>query len=387
MYKKFLSVLLTFLFMFTLSFAPGKTARAAGNLTLFTPYTGLSVTPGETIDYSVDVINSGSSILNVTFQLEGLPKGWEHSITSGGRDVKQLSVKGNSEEEMNVEVTVPLDADKADYRFRLVANGEGNNDASLPFLVTVSEQGSFQTELTSEQSNLEGHADSSFSYTVTLKNRTANEQNYALSSSAGSGWTVKFKSGSDSITSILLEPNESKDITVDVTPPENVEAGEYEIPIKAATSNTSAELTLEAVITGSYGLELTTPTGNLSTDITAGDERVVDLVVRNTGTAPLLDVSIKSNTPPNWETEFDTSTIPEIKPGEEKTVKATIKASDEAIAGDYVVTFTASAPETSSEATFRVSVETSTLWGIIALLIIIGVIAGLYYLVKKYGRR
>ncbi|WAA09921.1 NEW3 domain-containing protein [Fervidibacillus albus] len=387
MKKKFRFVLFSLLFIVGFSFQPKLNVYAAGNLTLFTPYTGLSVTPGDTLDYSVDVINSGSSILNVTFQLEDLPEGWDYSITSGGKDIKQLSVRENSEEQLNVEVTVPLDADKADYRFNLVANGEGNNDASLPFLVTVSEQGTFQTELTSEQSNLEGHADSSFSYTVTLKNRTASEQNYALSSSAASGWTVKFQSGSDSITSIALEPNESKDITVDVTPPENVEAGEYEIPIKAATSNTSADLTLEAVITGTYDIELTTPTGNLSTDITAGGEKTVDLVVKNTGTAPLLDVTLKSSTPPNWETEFDTSTIAELNPGEEKTVKATIQASDDAIAGDYVVSFTASAPETSSDATFRVSVETSTLWGIVGIVIIVGVIAGLYYLVKKYGRR
>ncbi|WAA13965.1 NEW3 domain-containing protein [Fervidibacillus halotolerans] len=385
--KKVWSILFAFLLLFTFSFHPGQKAYAAGNLTLFTPYTGLSVTPGETIDYSVDVVNSGSSILNLTFQFENLPKGWEHSITAGGKDIRQLSVRGNSEETINVEITIPLDADKADYRFNLVANGEGNNDARLPFLVTVTEQGSFKTELSSEQTNLEGHADSSFSYTVTLKNRTASDQNYALSASTDEGWTVKFKSGSDSITSVLLEPNESKDITVDVTPPENVEAGEYKIPIKAATSNTSADLTLETVITGTYDIELTTPTGRLSTDITAGGKKVVDLVVKNTGTAPLLDVSLKSSTPPNWETEFDTSTIAELKPGEEKIVKATIHASDDAIAGDYVVSFTASAPETSSDATFRVSVETSTLWGIVGILIIIGVIAALYYLVKKYGRR
>ena len=50
------------------------------------------------------------------------------------------------------------------------------------------------------------------------------------------------------------------------------EAGTYKIPVRAATNGSSADLGLEVVITGSYGIELTTPTGLLSTSITAGDQ-------------------------------------------------------------------------------------------------------------------
>ena len=81
------------------------------------------------------------------------------------------------------------------------------------------------------------------------------------------------------------------------------------------------------------------------------------------------------------------NTIAQLEPGKSETIKVTVTASDEAIAGDYVVTFSASSAETSSEATFRISVETSTLWGIVAVLIIALVVAGLYYIVRKYGRR
>lgn len=385
MLKRAAIVLAAVLTFFSLLLPIRPTAAASG-VVLFTPYTGLSVTPGETIDYTVNVINNGSNIENLTFSFDSLPKGWSTSIVAGGRTIEQLSVRGGKEEEITVEVTVPLDVDKGDYRFSLVAKGE-NGSSRLPLLVKVTEQGSFKTELTSEQTNLEGHADSTFTYDVTLKNRTAKAQNYALSSAAKKGWQVAFKSGGDSVTSVKLEPNESKDITVDIKPPEDVKAGTYKIPIKAQTSDTSAELTLEAVITGTYELKLTTPSGNLSTDVTAGGEKVVDLVVKNTGSAPLLDISMTADTPPDWEVEFDESTIAQLDPGDSKTIKAKVKASDEAIAGDYVVNFRAQTPETSSEAAFRVSVKTSTLWGLVAVLIIAGVAGGLYYLVKTYGRR
>ncbi|MEH7379563.1 NEW3 domain-containing protein [Bacillus sp. JJ1533] len=374
------------IFVVTLSILSVEKVHAAENISLFTPFTGISATPGETISYSIDVINTGSTIQNMSFEFENMPEGWDYTISSGGRDIREFSVKGNSEETVNVDIIVPLDAKKADYRFSLVASDEGNK-SRLPLLITLTEQGSFESELTSDQKNLQGHADSNFTYTVKLRNRTAEQQNYALNSTVEKGWGVRFKTGSDAISSITIEPNETKDVTVEVTPPEDVKAGTYKIPISASTGTTSADLLLEAVITGSYGIEISTPTGNLSTDITAGNDRVIDLVITNTGTAPLVDVNITSNTPPNWETEFDSSSIAELKPGDSKTIKATIIAPDEAIAGDYVTEFTASAAETSAKAAFRVSVETSTLWGVVAILIILGVLGGLYYIFRKYGRR
>ncbi|UFT98693.1 NEW3 domain-containing protein [Radiobacillus kanasensis] len=376
------------LILFTVGSTLGlRPVQAAGELTLYTPFTGLSVTPGETISYSVDVMNDGSTIQNVTFEVENLPDGWTQTITSDGRDIQQLSVQPNSSQGLTLEVTVPLKVEKADYQFQLVANGNGGTSAELPFVTTVSEEGTFKTELTSEQPNMEGHTDSTFTYTATLKNRTAEEQNYSLSSGAPEGWGVQFKADSKNVTSVTVEPNGSKEITVEVTPPKNAKAETYQLPIKAATSSTSAETTLEAVITGSYELKLTTPSGKLSTDVTAGEDKTVDLVVENTGTATLTNVDVSASAPPNWETEFDTSKIAKIEPGQKETIQVTLKAPDDAIAGDYVTTLTAEADEASSEATFRVSVKTSTLWGFVGVIIIIAVAAGMYYLFRKYGRR
>src|SRR5699024_4886114 len=141
----------------------------------------------------------------------------------------------------------------------LVAEGNGDTQASLPFLVTVSEKGTFKTEYTTEQPNMEGHADSIFTYTTTLKNHTAEKQHYALGSKTPKGWNVQFKADGNTVTSVTLEPNETKDIDVDVTPAENVKAETYTIPIQASSGSTSSDMELEAVITGKYGVELTTP--------------------------------------------------------------------------------------------------------------------------------
>ncbi|WP_208591621.1 COG1470 family protein [Gracilibacillus suaedae] len=386
MLRKKLALSLTIL-LGLLLFTPLSSVFAAGGLTLYTPYTGLSVTPGETLTYDVTVINDNSSIQNVSFDVNGLPEGWDYAITAGGNDISQLSIRGNNEQDLSLEVTVPLEIEKDAYSFELVADGEGDAYAELPFVTRVTEEGTFNSEFSSDQPNMEGHADATFSYSATLRNRTADEQTYALSAGTGEGWGVQFQADGNNVTSVTLEPNGSKDITVEVTPPTDVKADTYEIPVRATNSSTSSDLTLEAVITGSYEIAVSTPDGNLSADVTAGNNRTIDLVVENTGTATLNDISISASTPPNWESEFDESSIATLKAGESKTVKATLTAPDDAIAGDYVTTFTAETSEASSDADFRVSVETSTLWGIISVLIILAVVGGLYLIIRKYGRR
>ena len=381
--KKIFSI---FMFMLTLTIFIGS-SPALANVTLYTPYTGITATPGETVDYSVDVINTESSIRTVTFDVENLPKGWSHELTANGSAIKQLTVRGNSEQQINLEVTVPLEIEQDNYRFTLVATDQNGNVSELPFLVTLSEKGTFKTEFNVDQPNLQGQTVSSFSYSATLRNRTAEKQNYALTAQAPKGWGVQFQSGGDNVTSVAVEPNSEANLTINVTPPEKASADTYKIALTAAGSGTSAKTNLEAVITGSYELKVTTPDGNLSTALQSGREKTIDVVVENTGSAPLTEVKLSATAPPNWETTFEPSTIPKIEPGDKATVKARITASDKAIAGDYVTTISASAAESSAEADFRISVETSMLWGLFAVAIILIVLGGFYYMVRKYGRR
>jgi uncharacterized membrane protein len=356
---------------------------AASGITLYTPYTNISVTPGESINYSLDIINDSPSVQEAELVVEGLPRGWEYQFTSGGWSVSEISVLPNEKQTVSLEVTVPLEIKKGTYRFQISAKGK----ATLPVSVTVSEEGTYKTELTTEQPNMQGPSDSTFRFEATLKNRTADKQLYALTSDAPRGFNVRFSVDGNNVTSVSVEPNSSKDIDIEITPPEKMKAGTYKIPIKAATSSTSAQLTFEVVITGSYDMELSTPTGVLSTDVTAGDERKVNLTLTNTGSADLRGIELKADTPVNWEVTFEPERIDNLAAGKTADITATIKADKKAIAGDYVVNMTASTPEASADAQFRVTVKTSLLWGWLGVMIILLVIGGVYYLFRTYGRR
>ena len=376
-----LSVVL--LLALVISLLGGGTAMAAGEVSLYTPYTSISVAPGETLSYTVNVQNQANSAVRAPLQLEGLPQGWTYKITGGGWALKEVSVQPGEPQTINLEVNVPLKVDKGTYRFSLNAGSM----ASLPLQVEITEKGIYQTELTTDQANLQGHADSSFTYTLTLQNRTADNQNYALNAESQPGWDVKFTSSGNQVTSVEVEAGGSQNITVDVKPPAEVAKGSYKIPVSASNQTTSSRLELEAVITGTYGLELTTPSGLLSTDISLGGSKTVELVVKNTGTADMSDVNLSSEAPANWEVSFNPKHIDNLAAGESTTVEAKITSSDKAISGDYVTTIKASAQEANSEAQFRISVKGSALWGWIGVLIIAAIIAGIFFIIRKYGRR
>jgi uncharacterized membrane protein len=361
----------------------GNTLVTAQELRLYTPYTKISVPPGESIDYTIDVINNGTSVSTAEISITGLPGSWSYTLRSGGWNIQEISVLPGEKKTMNLTVEVPFEVNKGSYTFRVVAH----NFTVLPLTVNVSEQGTLKTEFTTDQANMQGHSASTFNFRTTLNNRTGEKQMYALASNAPRGWTVVFKPNYQQATSVEIEPNQSKDISIEIKPPYNVKAGKYKIPVMASTSSTSASLELEVDVTGTYEMELTTPNGLLSARITAGKQKRIDLIVRNTGSSDLSDVRISSSKPQGWEVTFTPDTIPFLAAGETAEVQAVVKAYEKAIPGDYVVTFTARTPEVNSSASFRGSVETSMLWGWLGILIILGAVWLIYYLFRKYGRR
>jgi uncharacterized membrane protein len=361
----------------------GTAASAEGGVELYTPYTSVTVPPGESISYSVDVMNQTAQIQTVELAVESVPDKWDYELTAGGRSVQTISVKPKDSQNVNLQVNVPLEVEKGSYSIVLAAKGM----ASLPLTVNVSEKGTFKTELTTKQPNMEGHSDSTFNYTVTLKNRTAAKQLYALKADAPQGWDVQYSVDGKNVTSVNLDPNGSQDISITVRPPDQVKADTYKIPIHASGNGTGAQVELEAVVTGTYALELSTPSGNLSADITAGSTKKVKLKVTNKGTSPLKDIELSANTPTNWEVTFEPKKIASLEPGKSAEIDATIKADSKAIAGDYIVSLTAKTAEKSADAQLRMTVKTSVLWGWIGILIILAVIGGIAYLFRTYGRR
>lgn len=137
------------------------------------------------------------------------------------------------------------------------------------------------------------------------------------------------------MAAITVDARSSQAMSVEVVPPDEVEAGDYTIQISAvsATETLSDELTV--TITGSYEIELTTPSGLLSFDATANKKTSVTLNITNNGNVDLQNVNLTSSAPTDWVVEFSESEISVLEAGATREVTAYVTPSKDAMSGDY----------------------------------------------------
>ena len=325
-----------------------KPVHAAGGLDLSTDYPGIIVKPGESLDIAIYVNNSTGSGQDVDLSIASLPEGWEGYLQGGSYEVSRVYARtGEAGAQVTLHLTIPGELEEGTYEAKVNASaGEGISD-SLTLTFSVNEVNAGQVTFTP----------------------------------SGESATV---------AGIEVDPSVSQGLTVAVVPPEGVAAGEYEISCSAVSAEETLTTDLKVVITGTYGISLGTPGGRLSFDAHANQNSDLTLNITNTGNVDLQNVSLNSSLPSGWTVTYndlEENVIESIPAGSTVQVIAHVKPGSDAITGDYVATFTAQTEETSAAAEFRVSVKTGTLWGAVAILIILAVAAGLGYVFHKYGRR
>lgn len=368
-------------------FSPLK-AQAAEGFSLYTDNPGIHVTAGDSVSFDLHLSGGNAAGRDVSLSIASMPEGFTGFIKSGNYEVTKVHASGNGEDIIaSLQVTIPLEAAEGTHEVIVHAESAQGYADDLSLELTVSGLEAGESNFHVEYPDQEGVSGTSFSYSTTIANNTLSTQNYNFSSDAPAGWQVSFTSDSTQISSLEVESGSSAGVTITVTPPEKVEAGEYQIGCAATSAREQLSTTLNVTILGSYDMELSTTDGRLSFDAFAKKQSDVDLKITNNGNIDLENLSLSSQAPTGWEVSFDTTSIDKLEAGASVDVTAHITPGDNALNGDYITVITASCDNQSDSAEFRVTVKTQTSWGIFAIVIIVAVVAGLYYVMKKYGRR
>ncbi len=384
MKRSIISVLLIFTFIF----AQEALAQKPRGLLLSTEYPAQSVQAGETVIISLRLANRGLAPQIVRVRLREVAEGWKASLTGGGHPVQAVYVDTDDSVSLSLKLEPPAGVTAGTYRFVVLAQGQGAQ-SELPIELTVEAQLPPRFEFETELPTRRGSPSTTFRYSATLTNKGEQETTVNLEADAPEGFQVTFKLrfGSEEVTSFPIKAGESKSLDIEVRPPKQAQAGEYPITVRALGGQAQAALALKVVITGQADLNVTTPDGRLSAQATAGQENSLKLKIENRGSAPARDVELSSFPPVGWTVEFEPKTIPEIAPDNFAEVTAKIKPSDKTVAGDYMVSITARSEGVSDSAEFRITVVTSTLWGIVGIGIIVIALGAVGWAVSRFGRR
>jgi uncharacterized membrane protein len=324
----------------------------------------------------------------LALSVSGVPSGWTATLLGGGQPVAAAMPATDSSVSLSLRLDVPKNAAIGTQTLTVAATGSSSN-LQLPIAVTLAKDLPAKLSVTPQLPELRGNSRSSFEYDLDIKNDSGKKLTVSLSAQAPENFDTSFTEqyGTQELNAVPVDAGQSKDVKLKVTPPNTAAAGDYKVTARVAAEDASATTDLGIDITGQPKLDISGREGLVSTRASAGQETSVPVVITNTGTAPADDVELSGSAPSGWKITFDPKTVDHIAPNDNKEVQALITPVDKAIAGDYVTTIRAAARGESASTNFRVTVTTSTLWGIagvgivgIALLVMVGAVA-------RFGRR
>jgi uncharacterized membrane protein len=243
--------------------------------------------------------------------------------------------------------------------------------------------------VTSKLPSLRGSPKSNFEYTLNIKNDSGRNLVASFAAEAPSNFETSFTEayGSQELSSIPIEAGQSKDIKLKVRPPSTVDAGHFPVHVTVSAEDASAKTDLALDVVGEPQLQVSGRDGLLSARAVAAQQSSIPIVVTNTGTAPADNITLAATAPSGWKVTFEPATIDRLVPGKDAEVQALVTPSDKSLAGDYMTTVRATSRGENASSQFRITVSTSTIWGMagagvigIALLLMLGAVA-------RFGRR
>ena len=355
-------------------------------LTLFTSYPSQVIGVNENVSIRL-TLRTADAPQVVRLEMQQVPEGWTATFRGGGKIVKEAYVEPGNDTSVTLKLKPPADVAAGTYHCTVVAQGK-NAKAELPLELTIQEKLPPSLTLSTELPTLTGKPSTTFRYNVTLKNEGDENLSVNLLADAPAGFQVTFKLTGQEVTSLPLEANQSKRLSIEVRPPINVSAGSYPISVRAQGEQAEATLALTAKVTGEVNLTVTAPEGRLSGRAYAGRETPLKITVQNTGSAPARGIKLSSTEPSGWTIQFEPKEIDEIPAGKQVDVTAKIKPAEKAVAGDYMVTVRARPQDgTTKSADFRITVLTSTLWGLVGIALIAVAVIVVALAVLRFGRR
>jgi uncharacterized membrane protein len=356
---------------------------------LTSDYPAVTVRPGETSSVGLHLQNFDLPPQRMSLSVSGVPTGWTATLMGGGQPVAAAMPNTNSSVAIELRLDVPKDAAIGTQTMTVSATAADQTKVDLPVAVTLAKDLPAKLTLTPQLPQLRGTSKSSFEYQLNIKNDSGKKLVVSLSAQAPQNFDATFTEqyGSQELNAVPVDAGQTKDVKLKVTPPNTAAAGDYKVTARVSAEDASVSTDLGMTITGQPRLDVSGREGLVSTRASAGKESSVPVVITNTGTAPAEDIQLSGSAPSGWKIEFDPKTIDRIAPNDNKEVQALITPTEKAIAGDYVTTVRAAARGESASTTFRVTVTTSTMWGIagvgiigVALLVMVGAVA-------RFGRR
>jgi uncharacterized membrane protein len=365
-----------------------ETPRDIKGLYLMTDYPAVTVRPGTTSNIPLRLQNYGLDPQRYQLSVTGVPSGWTATLLGGGQPVAAAMPAPDASVSLQLRLEVPANATLNGQTLTVKAEGQGTT-ATLPLNVALAKELPAKLTVTSKLPSLRGSPKSNFEYSLTIKNDSGRNVVASFAAEAPTNFETSFTEayGTQELSSIPIEAGQSKDIKLKVRPPSTIDAGHFPVKVTVNAEDASAKVDLALDVVGQPQLTVSGRDGLLSARAVAAQQTSIPIVVTNTGSAPAENIELAATAPTGWKVTFAPASIDRLVPGKNAEVQALLTPGDKSLAGDYMTTVRATSRGESASGQFRITVATSTVWGMagagiigVALLLMLGAVA-------RFGRR
>jgi uncharacterized membrane protein len=357
-------------------------------LFLLADYPAVSVQAGTTANVGLKLQNFGLPPERYQLSVDGVPQGWTATLLGGGQPV--AAAMPTTDATVNLELRLDIPANATGSTQTLTINAKGaNSSISLPIAVTLAKELPAKLKVDTALPALRGTSKSSFEYQLTIKNDAGRNLTVSFAAAAPRNFETSFTEayGTQELSSIAIEAGKSKDVKLKVRPPSTVDAGSFPVKVTVSSEGATASTEVSLDIVGQPRLSLSGRDGLVSARGEAGKQTTIPVVITNTGSAPADEVELSSTAPTGWKIEFEPKTVAKIEPNKDAEVTARVTPTDKSLAGDYMATLRASSRGESAATQFRVTVGTSTVWGLWAIGIVGIALLFMAAAIARFGRR
>ncbi|PVX25878.1 MAG: hypothetical protein CW691_03190 [Candidatus Bathyarchaeum sp.] len=347
--------------------------------------------PGDLATFSVSMMLPYAFQTPVSLSVDSLPANWTGFIKNADEEyITDIVVDPGTVLLFSVGVSSsPLAETGNDYVVYVTAKVEGLTVGTLPLTVSLIEPASIEEiKMTTKFPEVTIEAGTIVNYQVDLGNFGDTNRLLLLSVDAPADWKAIIKSGDSEISQLNIDPQTAEALVVEVTPPSTVNLGTYNITVqvKSESGVVLSEVELKATIIGSFDMQLILST--LLTTTTSGETATFTATVRNTGFSTLSVIGLEFEAENGWDVEISPAQVDILRPQETCQFTVTIDTPKDTIAGDYLVGFNAFSDQAESDTMqVRVTVNTSTEWGIYGFGLAAIIIIVLVLVFRKFKRR
>jgi uncharacterized membrane protein len=363
---------------------PGSSSMPSTGTRVTCDIPGQTALGGDVVSFPIVIQNYDSS--DHTYTLSSFSDiGWKTWFEYGSKGVYKLFVPAGQSRSVDLKVQTWGNTPVGE---KTIVAYVDNIRTELSVYITSANQ---SADVSYKVSSKIASIGDKITYDLHIKNVQARENAYNLSvTGLPDNWYARFKetaTSTEEMAEVVIPASSEKDLVLEIVPPYSVAPGSYNFTsVVAAPDGVAMKNSLSLALKSGVGMSVTS--SRLAYDAKPGQTFNVVVYVSNTGQgAALTNVYTDVTASDGWQIQSSPNRTNSIKAGETQAFTIAIQPPGNIVASDYSVTVNVKSDQAEKELDYRITITTDSYIPYIGAGIIILVVAGLFLLYRKYGRR